>query len=203
MPNCSWFGTKDDHALVLKSIFADEDVEVFNSYSHPNQKLRAFTDPDQVLSIFDTCEIGQPPSVSVHLMLWVRGSGPGPEISRFELNSKSSLGSWRESCGPMGCVAIHLETLRDNSRLNYSSANAVSEARMGAVSGLFTGQAGEVWNMRETNRKSSALNRFIRKHSVGKINAIAVLPGAAELWHKGRALWSWSKATTPEVFMTT
>lgn len=201
MPNLHWFGTESDHALVLSDIFALEEVQVFELYSEPGKCIRTFSDADDVLSLFQAPNDDGSPRTVIHLNLWVYGSGPKPVVERVALNPKKCGGhSWRERSGVVGFVTFYLERLAGG-RLMHSQTNTVSEARMGAIDGHYTGHDGVIWDIRRTNRFSSKLNRLIRKRSFAKISSCPILPGAAQLWESGISFgYHWSKANTPDLY---
>ncbi len=198
MPNCHWFGSIDDHAALLHDILAQDEIDIFELYSRPDTPIRIFTNVDDILSEFDIpLSNGTTPS-NLHLNLWVRGSGPKPAITRTFLNGGTS---WRERSGALGFVQFYLERAVSG-QLKHSQTNTTTAARMGAKDGIFTDEDGAKWDLRQTNRYSSKLNRMIRKRAVAKLGAMSVLPGAAALWQKGERLGRhYSKSQTPDAFV--
>lgn len=201
MPNLHWFGTEADHAMVLSEILAFDEVQVFELYSGYGESIQTFSEVDEILAGFQIpYDDGSLPA-RIDLNLWVNGSGPRPEIERVALNPQECGGhSWRERSGSVGFIQFYLNRVSDE-RLMYSQTNTVSEARMGAIDGLYTGYDGSIWDIRKANRISSKLNRMIRKNAVAKISASPVLPGAAMLWEEGVDFgYHWSKTKTPDLF---
>lgn len=185
MPNCHWFGTLDDHKAILSHIIGVGDVDVYELESQPGQNIRVFSTVDDVLAEFDIPHQDGSVRAGVHLNLWVKGSGPKPEIGRLPLTASHNNGaSWKERTGTLGFVQFYLQRPIDG-MLRHSQTNTASEARMGAEDGFITGHKGESWNVRLTNRYSAKLNRLIRKHAQAKVGAISVLPDAARFWDGG------------------
>ena len=200
MPNCHWFGTRNDHAFLLERIFAQQNVDVYELYSRPNHRIRKFTTIDEILDEFNIPYEGGEGRTTLNLMLWVQGAGPEIGIERFALDPAYCNGAtWREHVGPMGCVNFYLKRPA-NQMLDYSETNTLSTARMGAVDGIFTGYNGEIWDMRLTISYSRWLNRQIRKFSVAKLGAISVLPEAAHLWKEGYTFYHWNVNANPEYY---
>ncbi|WP_122072237.1 hypothetical protein [Pseudophaeobacter sp. EL27] len=185
MPNCHWFGTLEDHTAILSEIIGAGEVDVYELASQPGQNVRAFSNVEDVLAEFDVPHQDGSARSHVFLNLWVKGSGPNPEIERRPLDPSQNNGtSWKERTGTMGFVDFVLERPSDG-RLRHSQTNTVSETRMGAEDGIFTDHKGESWDVRLTNRYSARLNRLIRKHAVAKVASMSVLPGAAQFWEEG------------------
>lgn len=69
MPNCTWYGTREDYRALLEFIFAEGDVDVWELASQPDTPLRQFHDPDEVLALFDHVNPGGTVADAVHLKL--------------------------------------------------------------------------------------------------------------------------------------
>lgn len=52
MPNCDWYGTLEDHRIVLEHIYKHDDLTVWE-LSSDHGALRCFHSVDDVLSEFD------------------------------------------------------------------------------------------------------------------------------------------------------
>jgi hypothetical protein len=108
--------------------------------------------------------------------------------------------SWREQSRALGFLQFFLQRPLGNG-LAPLQTNTVSSARMGAHDGLYAGADGVVWNLRQVNRYSSALNRMIKKMAVAKIASQPVLPGAALHWEEGGSFGPhWSKRQSPDLY---
>ena len=192
MPNCQWFATIDDHAALLGEVFEWGAVDVWELSSRPNQPLRQFQSPAEVLAEFDRPDLVRS---FVHLLLWVRGAGPGLSKRRVNVTTGPLQGTWIEHADHTGCLSFYLEAFRSGQRLELSSTNTSSLASFpDAVNGVVTEPGGVTWDIGLCNRTSSALNRKIRKRAVAKIGSASVLPGALDLWEGGEQLYAWDKA---------
>lgn len=202
MPNLHWFGTEADHRGVLSDILALDEVQVFELYSRPDKPIRTFSNVTDILAEFDVPHQGGSRRTTLELNLWVNGSGPAPQIERTTLDPQKSGGHrWRERSGAVGFVSFYLARQADD-QLMYSQTNTVSEARMGATDGIYTGYDGSVWNIRHTVRFSRKLNNMIKRKSVARIRTASVLPHAAALWDDDVTFgYHWSKTKTPELFV--
>lgn len=201
MPNLHWFGNEAEHKAVLSDILTRNEVEIFELYSEPEKPIRKFSTVDDILAEFDLPFPGGQPCSLVLLNLWVKGSGPSPEIIRFALNPEKCDGAtWRERTGAVGFVRFYLERL-GNGKLRRSETNTcTSEARLGAIGGEYIDARGAIWNLRHTDRFSSRLNRRIRKRAVAKIGSAVVLPGAASLWDQGVRLGQCSNSHNADLY---
>lgn len=204
MPNLHWYGSEDDHAVILSEIFALDEFDVFELYLEPGQSIRTFATVDETLAEFQVPHGDGSPRLTLHLNLWVKGAGPQPGIDRVALTPEKNGGhSWRERSGAVGFVQFYLERFVAD-RLMHSQTNTPSEARMGAVEGIVTSAHGAVWDVGLANRMSGKLNRLIRKKTVAKLAACPVLPGANALWHQGMSFGhQYSNLKTPDIYSET
>ncbi len=195
MPNCHWFGSIDDHAVLLQDILQQGEVDIYELGSRSNTPIRIFTNVDDILSEFDVPYDNGALRIQLHLNLWVHGAGPNPALNLAAPNGGPSR---HPHSSTLGYVQFYLERAVSG-QLKHSQTNTTTAARMGAKDGIFTDEDGAKWDLRQTNRYSSKLNRMIRKRAVAKLGSISVLPGAAALWHKGERFGHHhSKAQTPD-----
>ena len=108
MPNCHWFGTLDDHRTILSEALGGGEVDVYELESQPNNNVRIFSTVEDILAEFDIPYPGGNLRSGIHLNLWVKGSGPEPDIGRKPMNSNHNNGAlWKERTGTLGFVTLH------------------------------------------------------------------------------------------------
>lgn len=202
LPSCLWFGTAADHRDLLDEVFDWNIFDVYENTSQTNHPLRQFQSSDAVLDEFSRSYPNGELRSAVYLQLRVRDAGPALTVSKTSVTSGPSVGSVIEHAGIDGCLQFHLKVHLQGHRLEYSNTGTPSDARMGADRGLVRGQNGAVWDIGLCNRVSATLNRRIRKRAIGKLNSVSVLPGAKALWLSGETLYLWSRASTPEAYVS-
>ena len=185
MPHCAWFGTRDDHAVLLRDIFAWGAIEVYELNSRINEPLRQFLCPEDVMAQFDRPYSGGALAMDCSLNLFVKGAGPGVQVIRNPHASSSGARGWHDSTDTIGCIDMALRLPQPDVGPGYSATNTVTETRIGAVDGVVTDPKGQGWDIRMINKASAALNRMIRKRSVARLNSVCVHPGALALWDAG------------------
>jgi hypothetical protein len=175
MPNCDWYGTLEDHRILLEHVFQQDDLSVWELASD-NGPLRRFDSVDDVVSEFDRPHtVGGRERSSVHLMLYVEGSC----VRGFVPRKKHG----REFADGFGMLQFYLER---PSRMS-SHTNHNSRKRAEKWDQLIEEDSAEDWDFELVTRTSSSLNRFIRKCGEEKLGSRVLLPGAAALWHAGEA----------------
>lgn len=175
MPNCDWYGTLEDHLIVLEYVFGQDDLSVWELASE-NGPLRSFHSVSDVMS-----EFGRPHAASgkerrsVYLKLYVEGSC----IRGFRPRKRHG----REFADGFGTIQLYLERPgRHSSHTNHNSRKFAE-----AWDTLVEDDSATDWDFDLVSKTSSRLNRFIRKNGEEKLGSRVLLPGAAELWRTGRA----------------
>lgn len=182
MPNCDFYATPDDHAVLLRWLFAEKTCDVHELSSEPEQLLRQFRSADEVLALFRE-------SVAVHLQLFVVGAGPPLIPRRVSLNPELCKGMrFRYAAEGWGLVQLNLGS-PNNGHLQNSHTNHNSLKRAQAWAGTI-GELGapQSWDFKRINSFSSRMNREVKKQSVATIGRRSILPGALALWEAGVSL---------------
>ena len=178
MPPLRWFGTPADHHALAGMIIAWGVGDLFELSSRPDRPLRRFPSADAVLEAWHEALSDGRLQSRLHLILEVRGAGPGLRVEPRPAISGPLAGRVIEHADPTGCVLLHLEGAPAGARLPPSSTNTASAARLGALGGLHRAEDGTVWDIALCNRVSAALNRRIDQQAVARIGPVRVLPGA-------------------------
>jgi hypothetical protein len=169
MPNCDFFATPEDHALVLDWLFADGACEVYELSSDFEQPLKRFRSSVDVLQQFDRRHRNGEVWHKVHLQLYVVGARPPFNARRVKLDPESCNGAtFRYAADGWGLVSLYLAALRgerlENSHTNHNSAKrAEARAPHGGVK-----PGPDAWDFKRIGAFSARLNRQIRKLGVGK-----------------------------------
>ena len=189
MPNCDFFATPEDHALVLDWLFADGACEVYELSSDFEQPLKRFRSSVDVLQQFDRRHRNGEVWHKVHLQLYVVGAGPPFSARRVKLNPESCNGAtFRYAADGWGLIQLYLAALRGE-RLENSHTNHNSAKRAEAWAPLGGAKPGPAaWDFKRIGAFSARLNRQIRKLGVAKLGSRVVLPGALKLWDRGISL---------------
>ena len=175
MPNCDWYGTLEDHRIILEHVFQQDDLSVWELASD-NGALRRFRSVDDVLGEFDRpYPLGGKERSSVYLKLYVEGSC----VRGFVPRKKHG----REFADGFGTLQLYLE--RPSRQCSHTNHN--SKKRADSLDHLIEDDSAEDWDFDLVTRTSSRLNRFIRKCGQEKLGSRVLLPGAAALWHAGKA----------------
>ena len=180
MPNCDYYATIPDHAVLLDWLFAEKTCEVYELYSRFGQPLRELRSTGEVLALFD-----EGPG-SVHLQLRVLDASPPFVPRRVSLNPDTCDGAtFRFAANGWGLVQLYLGTVI-RGKLKDSHTNHFSQKGAGKWEPIGTHDtAVEAWDFPRITAFSSRLNRQVRKQAVAKIAGRAVLPGALALWEGG------------------
>ncbi len=175
MPNCDWYGSLEDHRMILDHIFQQDDLSVWELASDFGQ-LRNFRSTDEVMNEFDRpYRSGGKERRSVHLRLYVEGSC----VRGFMPKKKYG----REFAQGFGMIQFYLERPgRTSSHTNHNS-----QKRADNWDDFVEDDSAEDWDFKLVTKTSSRLNRFIRKCGEEKIGSRVLLPGAALLWRTGKA----------------
>ena len=180
MPNCDFYATTTDHAVLLDWLFAEKTCEVYESYSRYEQPLRHLATSSDVLAMFD-----ERPG-SVYLQLRVLGASPPFVPQRISLDPEKCDGAtFRFAAEGWGLVQLYLGAVFRGG-LQDSHTNHFSKKGAGKWEPFGTHDtAVNAWDFPRITAFSSRLNRQVRKQAVGKIASRVVLPGALALWEGG------------------
>jgi hypothetical protein len=179
MPNCDFYGVRDDHRELLDWLFAEGTCEVHELASRPGEALRRFVSADDVLSEFDRTRPNGRPLDTVHLQLYVLGAGPPFATRRIEFNPAKVLGPlFRHDAEGWGLVQLYL-AIPANGKLAASHTNHNTRARALQWSSSYS-QLGPVdaWDFERITRFSSRLNRRIKSQARAKSGSRVVLAHA-------------------------
>jgi hypothetical protein len=190
MPNCDFYGTLDDHREVLSWLFSEGTCDVYELSSEFEKPLAQFKFSEEVLRLFERHYPNGERQTSVHLQLYVIGSGPAFAPRRVALKPEFCNGArFRFAAEGWGLVQLYLSAPKSD-LLGNSHTNHNSRKRAEAWAPTYPEPPRpEDWDFDRITAFSSRLNRQIRKLSVGKVHSRAVLPGALEVWRSGIALW--------------
>ena len=175
MPNCDWYGTIEDHQVVLEYVFSQSELSVWELASTKGP-LRSFSEVGEILKEFERpYPVGGKQKSSVYLQPYVEGSCARGFVPHKEHG--------REFADGFGLVQLYLERPSgEPSHTNHSSKKCAEK-----WNSLVDHDNETDWDFDLVARTSSRLNRFIRKSSEEKIGFRVLLPGAADLWHAGKA----------------
>ena len=189
MPNCDWYGTKDDHAQILDFLFDSNTCEVYELSSDFDKPLKLFTSTQAVLDQFKRKYSNGKLWNSVYLQIMVLGCGPNFQPTRVVLDPlKCSGATHKYKASGWGLIQLYLHTISDGA-LGDSHSNHNSLKRAESWSLLSEGwDSPEDWNFSGISKFSSRLNRTIRKAAVAKIESRVILPNAYEHWKEGGKL---------------
>ena len=188
MPLRRWFGTPTDHHALDEMIIAWGMGDLFELSSRPDRPLRRFPAADADLEAWHEALPDGRPLSRLHLLLRVRGAGPGPRAEPRPVTSGRLAGRVIEHADPTGCVLLHLEGAPAGASLPPSSTNTASAARLRATGRLHRAGDGTVWDIALCNWVSAALNRRIDRQAVARIGPVRILPGAEAYRRAGGAL---------------
>lgn len=175
MPNCDWYGTTNDHRIVLEYVFKQVDLSVWE-LSSENGALRRFHCVDDVLGEFDRpYPVGGKERDAIYLQMYVEGSCVRGFVSRKR--------NGREFADGLGMIQLYLQ--RPSRMPSHTNHN--SKKRAENWDHLGDEDSADDWDFELVTRTSSRLNRFIRKCGEEKLGSRVLLPGAAALWHAGKA----------------
>jgi len=177
MPNCDFYGLREDHRKILSFILDETDCRVFELYSEVCAEIREFTTTDDVLALYDSTSHTNDLLLSLYAPAMV-GDFVFRKISLAE--NKFGNVAFRFQAHGWGSIQLYLGKLQNN-MLYPSHTNHNSEKRA-AVGGQTYSDLGpsEKWNWSEVNRISSRINRFIRKLGAEKCGSLPILPAALE-----------------------
>lgn len=189
MPNCDFYGVPQDHEQLLDWLLRQDACRIYELSSDFEMPLREFRTVEDVMSQFSRTYSNGKRWDTVHLQLYVVGTGPPFVPRRVTLNPQACNGAtFRYAADGWGLVQLYLAAVGSgglrNSHTNHSSvkrAEACAPARPDMP-------PAEAWDFKRITAFSSRLNRQIRKMGIAKIGSRAVLPGALALWERGVSL---------------
>jgi hypothetical protein len=188
MPNCDFYATPEDHEPLLARLFAEAACEVYETSSDFEQPLKQFESPAEVLSQFERRYPTGEPWHTVHLQLYVLGTGPPFTPRRVEFDPNACGGArFRYAAEGWGLVQLYLSAPRGD-RLKNSHTNHNSLKRALAWGKTGDSNPPESWDFERITVFSSRLNRTIRASAAAKIGSRVVLNGALKLWERGASL---------------
>src|SRR5262245_53575960 len=189
MPNCDFYATPEDHEPLLNWLFADAACHVYENASDPEQPLKRFGSPGEVIRQFERRHSTGEPWQTVHMQLYVLGAGPPFRARRIALDPQVCDGAtFRHTAEGWGLVQLYLSAPHGDC-LKNSHTNHNSEQRANTWARVHEDQLGPAgWDFPRITTFSSRLNRQIRKRSVARFGSRVVLRGAFELWERGVSL---------------
>ncbi len=189
MPNCDFYGTIKDHEPILDFLYSNGECDIYELGSEPSCDLRHFRSSEEVLSLFDNPYPNGKQRHSIHLQLYVKGTGPEFVPTRISLDPDVCNGhTFRYSAEGKGLVQLYLSTLDENS-LRSSHTNHFSQKGAEKWSDESEDlRNASSWDFKAITSFSSKLNRFIRKMKVAKIGGRVLLPGGLKAWDDGFSL---------------
>jgi len=189
MPNCDFYGTREDHELLLNWLFAEGSCRVFELASEFEEPLKEFKTAKEILSQFERTYNTGEKWHTVHLQLYVIGASPRFVPRRVQLNPEKCEGAtFRYAAEGWGLVQLYLGAVTAHG-LKNSHSNHNSQKRAVALASTFNDtQDVDSWDFKKISSFSSRLNRQIKKFSVAKRGSNAILPSALKVWLEGTAL---------------
>ena len=175
--NYQFFAGKDDKFEVLKYIFEETELKVFDSYSIPEEEIVEYKSVSEIISKFsDDNQI-------MVFVLWNEKFEGKIIHRRIELNPKHCNGkTYRYSIGGWGLIQIGFGRL-NKQNLSKSTISHFNEIR--AKKEQMNGEA-DIWNWKEILKASNKLKYQIHnKMAVEKIGSFGVLKKAKELSDSG------------------
>ena len=154
---------------------------MFESYSAPDEPLRAFATPGEVRNAFERSSVA-----GLRLMIYSPSMKGRFTIERIDLEPGAIPGkSWREQISGWGLIQMNFGGVRNGS-LAPSVTNHNTEKRARAWEQTYpTLPALESWDFREVTRISRRINRHIASLGIRKEGPRPVLPGAETMRENG------------------
>ncbi|MBS1522362.1 MAG: hypothetical protein JST50_15285 [Bacteroidetes bacterium] len=179
--------TKSDKVEILKFIFAETDLRIFDLSSEYGQKVSEYNSLEEITNKFDLVN-GDKFACTFHL--WSSLFDGEVIFNRVDLNPKSCNGhTFRYDTNGWGLIQLFFGGLRNNLLYN-SHIGHFNKAGAFAREGIpkFMGRADQ-WNWKEIEKASRKLKSQIQKLSITKIGAFDILPGAQDLINAGVDSW--------------
>jgi hypothetical protein len=181
MAYCDFYAVRSDIQDVLRYIYDETDLVVFEMYSEPDCELRRFETLADVITVYDAALKGLYSTRSVHLLLWSPSLSPPPFTHRIDLNETTGH-RFRYRMDGSALLRLYLGGLHDTAiiKSHFGHAGVGDASRRGTHSGC---------DYDGLRRLANRIQYHIRERlAVLQTNIAPVLPGARDAMNDGITL---------------
>jgi hypothetical protein len=177
-----YYATDEDNAGVLRWLFAENDLHVFETYSEYNHDLRRFHSAEDAIAALHLGRPERNPGLLL-LSLWAPDSGGHLDLRRREL--KVSGASWREELGGWGVLTLQLGGLMpDGLQPSYVNVNSEKRALLWEDTDRNLGPVA-AWDWTVVRKVMRRVSGWIRRQGVDKDAGRPILEHAAAVRRTG------------------
>jgi hypothetical protein len=182
-----FFAGESDKIEILKFIFNETDLQIFDLYSALDQEMEEYRSLKEITNKFDLIN-GDKFACTFHL--WSPMFDGEVIFRRIDLDPKRCNGhTFRYATDGWGLIQLYFGGSKDGSLFNshighFNKAGAL--AREGIPE--FMGKADQ-WNWKEIEKMSRKLKSHIHRSSIKKIGTFDILPGAQKIIQAGANFW--------------
>jgi hypothetical protein len=182
MSALSFFAAREDQIALLSFLFQDTDVEVFESYSPPDQKLRRFRSVAELDAAFEL-GVDRHGNQSTSLLLRSPAVMPRLRIERIALDPRRCKGAvFRETLDGGALIQLELGGVHKNalSKCYYNHNSRERAQKWGVDNGID-------W-LALTSLSRRVHYQIRKKLAVDRVPGRPILRQAADLWGQGLLL---------------
>lgn len=198
MPNCDWYGTVEDHRIILDFLFQEKNCLIYELYSDYEKPLKLFSNTNEIIEEFERTYPNNKKWNTIYLNIYAQGSGPKFKPRKIRLDPKKCQGAtFRYSADGLGMIQLYLSVSEDgklkNSHTNHNSFKRIEKWREFNFTSIFS----KKWNFEIINKFSNKLVRKIRSMAYAKIGSRIITENAFLLWENGYSFDQYKKETDP------
>jgi len=182
-----FFADEGDKVEILKFIFTETDLRVFDLSSEYGQEVHEYNSVEEITNKFDLINGDK---FACNFLLWSSLFAGKVIFNRVDLNPKYCNGhTFKYTTNGWGLIQLSFGGLKDN-RLYNSHIGHFNKAGAFAREGIpkFMGRADQ-WNWKEIEKASRKLKSQIQKLSLTKIGSFDILRCAQNLMSAGVGFW--------------
>jgi hypothetical protein len=177
-----YYATDEDNMTVLRWLFAENDLQVYETYSEYDRELRRFHSADDAILALRLSRPERKPGLLL-LSLWAPDAGGELDLRRRNLKIPGY--SWREEIGGWGVLSLQLGGLmQDGLQPSHLAVNSEKRARLWEDTYTNLGPA-DAWDWTVVARVMRRVSGWIRRQGVDKDAGRPILERAAEAWRTG------------------